>query len=163
MAKSVRVIGCKESHKRPVCCYHDDVPIGRPEGERVADFGPRRHGYLCGAGEALATHPSLQLPVAAGAVELHQTSGNERVMFALQHFRIMSQHSNASHQRDVLRDHSVNRRAKVQTMSFFLRRKIRGKWVSFIILEFLWMGFLHVRIIISNGDHNKLVQIAVQT
>lgn len=62
-------------------------------------------------------------------------------MFTLQHFRVKSQDSNVPHQRDVLRDHSVNRRTKVQTMRFFLRTKIRGKGGSLIISYFLMLGF----------------------
>lgn len=73
MAKSATVMRCKEP-KGAVGYYHDDVLIGRPEGERVTDFGPRRHVYHFGPREALATHHSLHPPVAAGVIELHQAS-----------------------------------------------------------------------------------------
>lgn len=72
----------------PWCRYHDDGLIGRPEGERVADFGPRRHGDHRGAGEALAAHLRLHPPVAAGVVELQQASrvrGSRSLFSASEH------------------------------------------------------------------------------
>lgn len=104
-------------------CYHDDVLRGRPEGEGVADFGSRRHGHHLGAGEALAAHHGLHPPVAAGVVELRQTSRIRASCLFFSTLQEEAKDTDVSHQRDVLRDQTMNRRAEVQTVSFFLRRK----------------------------------------
>lgn len=105
-------------------CYHDDVLHGRPEGEGVADFGPRRHGHHLGAGEALAAYHGLHPPVAAGVIELRQASRMTASRLIFSTFQKQAKDTDESHQRDVLRDQAVNRRAEVQAVSFFLHRKI---------------------------------------